>query len=129
MAGTPSRERADRRPGDAFVEEALRWLPRRLPGQYASADICARATRLLEPRAQMSPPGSRPRVLVADDNADMRDYVRRMFGAAYDVETVSNGVEALEAIRARRPDLLLSDVMMPVRDGFALLREIRADPD
>ena len=73
--------------------------------------------------------GQRERVLVADDNADMRDYVQRLLASRYDVETVGNGVEALEAIRRNRPDLLVSDVMMPARDGFGLLREIRADPE
>ena len=67
-------------------------------------------------------------MLVADDNADMRDYVRRLLTDRYDVEIVGNGVEALQAVRERRPDLLLSDVMMPALDGFRLLREIRADP-
>ena len=52
----------------------------------------------------------------------------RLLSPRYDVETVGNGVEALRAIRRARPELLLSDVMMPERDGFALLREIRADP-
>ena len=71
----------------------------------------------------------RERVLVADDNADMRDYVRRLLPPRYNVESVGNGVEAMGAIRRSRPDLLVSDVMMPARDGFALLREIRADPE
>lgn len=69
------------------------------------------------------------RVLVVDDNADMRDYVRRLLSPHFAVETAGNGVEALQAIRRQRPDLLLSDVMMPALDGFGLLREIRADPE
>ena len=44
------------------------------------------------------------------------------------VETVVNGEEALAAARRRRPDLILSDVMMPRLDGFGLLRDVRADP-
>ena len=58
----------------------------------------------------------------------MRDYLRRILAPRYDVEVVANGADALAAVRRRLPDLLLSDVMMPVRDGFSLLREIRADP-
>ena len=67
-------------------------------------------------------------ILVADDNSDMRDYVRRLLGKHWTVRAVSNGSDALDAIRKRKPDLILSDVMMPGLDGFALLRRIREDP-
>ena len=71
----------------------------------------------------------RARIVWADDNADMRDYVRRLLGVHYDVEAVVNGKAALDAVRARRPDLVLTDVMMPQLDGFGLLRALRADPE
>jgi PAS domain S-box-containing protein len=58
----------------------------------------------------------------------MRDYLRRLLAASFDVEAVANGDEALAAARRRRPDLVLTDVMMPVLDGFGLLRVLRADP-
>jgi PAS domain S-box-containing protein len=70
----------------------------------------------------------RPRVLWADDNADMRDYVRQLLGRRYDVEAVPDGEAAVAAARARPPDLVLADVMMPRLDGFGLLRALRADP-
>ena len=70
----------------------------------------------------------RPRVLVADDNADMRQYVARLLAEQYRVEAVPDGEAALAAARRRRPDLILTDVMMPRLDGFGLLRELRADP-
>jgi PAS domain S-box-containing protein len=66
-------------------------------------------------------------ILLADDNADMRDYVRRLLEQSYEVETVADGFAALGAARARRPDLVLTDVMMPGLDGFGLLRELHAD--
>ena len=47
------------------------------------------------------------RILVADDNADMRDYVRRLLGARWQVQTVTDGLAALDAIRNDKPDLLL----------------------
>jgi two-component sensor histidine kinase/ActR/RegA family two-component response regulator len=53
--------------------------------------------------------------------------VRRLLASRYQVETAINGAEALAGMRRAQPDLVLSDVMMPVRDGFSLLREIRAD--
>jgi signal transduction histidine kinase len=58
----------------------------------------------------------------------MREYVRRLLEGPYTVEAVENGTRALEAVRARRPDLVLSDVMMPGLDGFGLLRELKGDP-
>lgn len=68
------------------------------------------------------------RILLADDNADMRDYVSRLLSQHYEVETVSDGWTALEAARRSPPALVLSDVMMPRLDGFGLLRELRNHP-
>ena len=68
------------------------------------------------------------RLLLADDNADMRDYLKRLLSQQYTVETVADGVAALAAIRQQMPDLLLTDVMMPGLDGFGLLQSLRADP-
>ncbi|WP_143855667.1 hybrid sensor histidine kinase/response regulator, partial [Nostoc sp. 'Peltigera membranacea cyanobiont' 232] len=69
-----------------------------------------------------------PRILLADDNADMRDYVKRLLGQQYEVESVADGLAALDSARGRVPDLVLTDVMMPGLDGFGLLQELRADP-
>jgi PAS domain S-box-containing protein len=63
-----------------------------------------------------------------DDNADMRDYVKRLLNPRYDVEAVADGLAALAAVQERLPDLVLSDVMIPGLDGFELLRELRTDP-
>ena len=103
---------------EAFLEEALRWLPLALSGRQ-SQDAAPTT-----PAAR----DDRPRVVLADDNADMRDYVRRLLEDRYAVEVVVDGEEALTAIRTKRPDLVLTDVMMPRLDGLALLQIIRADP-
>ena len=66
------------------------------------------------------------RILLADDNADMREYVRRLLGEYYEIQAVGNGAQALIAARQHPPDLVLTDVMMPELDGFGLLRELRA---
>jgi PAS domain S-box-containing protein len=58
----------------------------------------------------------------------MREYVHRLLEDEYEVETVTNGTEALRAVRANKPDLVLSDVMMPELDGFGLLAALRQDP-
>jgi len=105
----------------AYVDEALRWLP---PGQ--------REPERTPPFAADSVPAphiqqTTGRILLADDNADMRSYVRRLLGQHYQVEAVGNGADALAAILRNPPDLILADVMMPRLDGFGLVRELRAN--
>ncbi|MBW4524340.1 MAG: PAS domain S-box protein [Phormidium tanganyikae FI6-MK23] len=68
------------------------------------------------------------RVLLVDDNADMRDYLTRILSDHVQVESVADGTAALSAARSQVPDLILSDVMMPGLDGFQLLQALRADP-
>ncbi len=68
------------------------------------------------------------RVLIADDNADMRKYLQSLLDKYFQVEAVSNGQEALTAIYRNPPDLVLSDIMMPVMDGVQLLKKMKADP-
>ena len=94
---------------ESFVQEAMRWLP----GEAA---------------ALPDPEGRRERIVWADDNADMREYVRRLLSGRYEVEAVADGEAALAAVHARRPDLVLTDVMMPKLDGLGLIRALRADP-
>jgi signal transduction histidine kinase/DNA-binding response OmpR family regulator/PAS domain-containing protein len=113
----------------AFVEEALRWLPDAAGNPIHESDVLG-ASGALASLGTMDAPREikRHRILVADDNADMRDYVARLLHANYAVQTVSDGEAALRAVQAERPDLLLTDVMMPRLDGFALLSAIRTDP-
>ena len=109
---------------EAFVEEALRWLPGSGKLDSAVGERTDVPTGLWH-----DPADNEVHILVADDNSDMRDYVRRLLGKRWSVETVGNGIEALEALRNRKPDLILSDVMMPDLDGFSLLRRVRAEPN
>jgi len=75
-------------------------------------------------------PATRKRVLVADDNPAGRELVREgLTGLASSIIEASDGREALEKIRETRPDLVLLDIQMPEMDGYAVLREIRKDPD
>ena len=109
----------------AYVEEALRWLPE--PTSAATSPNVAS----VEASADMTAPSKagRSKVLLADDNADMRDYIRQLLGAHHEVEAVTDGVAALEAVQARRPDLIITDVMMPRLDGLGLVRAIRSNPE
>jgi signal transduction histidine kinase/DNA-binding response OmpR family regulator len=103
-------------PGAAYIEETLHWLPD-VEGPPEGGSRAA-----AEGSSQ-----TRPRILWADDNADMRRYVADLLGRSYDVLAVPDGEAALEAARAAPPDLVLSDVMMPRLDGFGLLKALRAD--
>ncbi len=111
---------------EAFVEEALHWLDPEI-GAAPSGGRAPIGPALDAPEPAGSAPAARPLVILADDNADMRDYVRRLLADRYEVVGVSDGGAALEAARRRRPDLILSDVMMPRLDGFGLLRAVRND--
>ena len=104
-----------------FVAEALRWLP-------DVDDQDEQPVPAIDP-AEVDLPATAPgRVVVADDNADMRDYLRRLLSPRYRVEVVPDGQAALESVLADPPDLVVSDVMMPRLDGMALLARLRSDP-
>jgi len=102
----------------AFVQEANRWLPERTEaGEEATFEGGDEELK------------SAARILVVEDNADMRQYVTGLLRKLYRITAVADGVAALEAVRAERPDLVLSDIMMSRMDGFELLRELRAHPE
>jgi signal transduction histidine kinase len=108
----------------SYVEEVLRWLP-----QEGETVKEWKSEELREQGNTPHPPSSTtPHILLADDNADMRDYVKRLLADRYTVEAVNNGLAALTAIQHHTPDLVLSDVMMPDMDGFEFLQTLRADP-
>jgi signal transduction histidine kinase/CheY-like chemotaxis protein len=105
-----------------FVEEALRWLPD--PEAQAKLPDLSPVGSVTHPVRQ----DPNAVVLLADDNADMRAYLTRLLADDYEVIAVADGQEALRNAQERRPDIIISDVMMPQLDGFALLRALRADP-
>jgi signal transduction histidine kinase len=100
---------------EAFVQEALRWPP--------ASEAAAAPAATSAPRDPV-----RGRVLVVDDNADMRDYLARLLRAHWEVAAVGDGQAALAIVRADPPDLVLTDAMMPRLDGFGLLAALRRDP-
>lgn len=99
----------------SYVEEALGWLPKE-EGEQETL-LCAPL-----------PPRPSVRILLVDDNADMRGYLHRILNQFYEVEVVADSETALASIHTCTPDLVLSDVMMPGMDGFELLRQLRASP-
>lgn len=110
---------------ETFIEEALRWLPEANQA-VVSSPYTTEGHRAETGQAEKE---GRARILLADDNADMREYAQRLLLPYYDVIAVPDGEEALRMVREARPDLVLSDVMMPRRDGFGLLRELRNNPE
>jgi PAS domain S-box-containing protein len=114
---------------DPYVQEAMRWLPPLGDEGPGDADGAGSAASVAAPGKQRVAAGpDAPRVLLADDNADMREYLRRLLEPGYQVVTVTDGQAALEAVTARPPDLVISDVMMPRLDGLGLVSALRADP-
>ena len=97
-----------------YVEEALRWL--------SNPDDLV----------QLPEPGSReerPEILVADDNADMREYMEHLLSSRYRVHTVRDGRAVLRALKTISPEVIISDIMMPQMDGIELLKALRSNPD
>jgi len=121
--GADANEGDAQRMGAAFVEEALRWLPDD-EADCQAADPGARpatGSALLQPAAA-------PRILIADDNNDMRAYLKSLLDPHAEVSVCADGQAAFESLLRNPPDLLLSDVMMPKLDGFGLIAQIRATP-
>jgi PAS domain S-box-containing protein len=130
-----------------YVEEALRWQPIEVEsrkskvvsqktfgirhsaeGKNKDSPLSSKSTLSPKSSEGRSPIPTSAYILIADDNADMRDYLKRLLGKNYQVETVADGIAALESVRSHLPDLLLTDVMMPRLDGFELLQQLRDDP-
>ena len=106
---------------NSFIQEALRWLPaeEKDPAHFINDvdgnDVNTSGKNKIKPK-----------VLLADDNADMREYMQRLLSGQYHVITASDGEEAFQKLIQHKPELLLSDIMMPKLDGFGLLKKIRS---
>jgi PAS domain S-box-containing protein len=115
----------------AFVEEALRWLPDPAgAGQTGPLHVDDEPIPAPDQEtgraAGAAAEADRPLVLIADDNVDMRQYLARLLAGRYRTAVAPDGEAALAAVRAERPDLILTDVMMPRLDGFGLLQRLRS---
>jgi signal transduction histidine kinase len=102
---------------ESFSLEAMSWLPdAHITPERLVGEICTDPTR------------NCARILLVDDNADMREYLARLLRRYWQVDTASDGLEALARARLVLPNLVLTDVMMPNLDGFGLLHALRGDP-
>ena len=104
---------------DAYISEALKW------------ESALTAATEVKPRSHSTEADNivQKKVLLADDNADMRSYVQRLLQPNYEVIAVANGKLALQVAKTQHPDLIISDVMMPEMDGFELLRHLKSDTE
>ena len=112
-----------------YLLEARHWATevrttaKSAPWNDSQADVTAKSSPIAPPQTGVL----KARVLVVDDNADMREYLVRLLESRWTVDVVGDGEAALESAIRHSPDLILSDVMMPRLDGFGLLRKLRAD--
>ena len=107
----------------AFIQEAMSWLPEREHSASGTALVGGEHPPVAE---QLDSPGGR--VLLVDDNRDMREYVQKLLSGRFDVISAENGRAALEKALHDPPDIVVSDVMMPVMDGYELLAALRNAP-
>ncbi len=100
-----------------YVEEALAWLPDAAKGRQPAAESSVLSEEAL-PVAGVHRRTQPESVLLADDNADMRQYLKNLLGRHWKVLAVADGSTALDMARQRTPELVLADVMMPGMDGI-----------
>lgn len=114
--------------GAAVVEEAKLWLT---PSEedFAEQSSTAGSTDSSVPSNSVPASTRGSKILLADDNADMRRYVKTLLSKWWVVTEVSDGQQAIDAISREVPDIIVSDVMMPVLDGFGLLKVVRSLPE
>lgn len=112
---------------NTFVQEMMGWMPQENEQLNIDSGSSEKISHELFRKQSLLKENQKPRILVAEDNRDMLDYIHRLLDPYCDVETVLNGKAALNAASANPPDLILSDVMMPEMDGFQLLSTLRSD--
>jgi PAS domain S-box-containing protein len=110
---------------ESYVEEVRRWSANESALDVDMAMLGKRPWLASAPEPKAAK--KRELIVLADDNADMRQYLTRLLRERYEVHAVADGRQALEATQRLRPVLVLADVMMPHLDGFGLLRAIRGD--
>lgn len=73
----------------------------------------------------MSHPQARPQLLLIEDNTDVSNYIENLLKNDYQIATAQNGQEGIDLALATIPDIIISDVMMPIKDGYAVCQELK----
>ena len=97
------------------------------PAEPAFYFAAARAVEAA-PEPAEEPLAGRGRLLIVEDNDDLRQYLAHLFTTDFDVTLAADGLEGWEAALAQLPDLILSDIMMPRSDGLEFCQRIRQHP-
>ncbi len=72
---------------------------------------------------------TQPKVLVVDDDPDILDAITTILSTQpYQIDVARDGIECVDKVRAEIPDLIVLDLLMPKKDGFAVVRELRGNP-
>lgn len=101
-------------PAEAYINEAVKWSHNDTVFENGTDKINKTI--------------GKPRILLADDNAEMRNYLLRLVSNEFDVTAVANGRQVIESLQESLPDLVLTDLMMPEVDGFELLATLKNNP-
>ena len=123
----PAAPRLDDTPVEELLDQGAGWIPA-LAGEILPAGQGAGQSTGIELGKELEGDDVTT-VMVVDDNAYVRAYLRRHLSSSYRVLQAADGKEALECAREALPDLIVSDVMMPLMDGLSLCRAIKADPE
>lgn len=114
-----------------YVEEVERWLPGETSVTSVSKMAWMEQNEMYagtEPLNVKTSFQDEACILLVDDNADMREYLRRLLSSRYQVKIAVDGESALVMAQTSLPDLILSDVMMPGLDGIQFVQALRNDP-
>lgn len=121
---------ARRRSEDQSEPTADSLVAPSLPGEEVLADLDVDEVESDDPGGADVPfaAGRKPRILLAEDNSEVRDFIRSLLEPRFEVELAEDGAAAWAAVREHAPDLIVSDVMMPGMSGTELCQGVKNDP-
>ncbi|MDP2861869.1 MAG: adenylate/guanylate cyclase domain-containing protein [Desulfobacterales bacterium] len=123
------KEHFEGKQGVVFVDKVLdesisdSWLIR----MRSLKDIPAESNDAAEPQASISKLEGLPNILVVEDNLEMRNYLKMLLKNNYNINIAVNGQEGLNLANQLQPDLIITDVMMPIMNGYEMTRLIKTD--
>lgn len=97
------------------------------PSQTAEQQQTEPLKQETKPSNIHTPESNQQTILIVDDNADLRQLLSEQLGTKYQCLTAENGAQGVELAQSQLPDLVLSDIMMPVKDGYQLTEELKSD--
>lgn len=116
-------------PGEAAEAPAVAETPEEKATIRAGRQDMLNNSMTVAPAEQPSAPkgATRYNIMVVDDDAELREYIRGNLGASYKVKTYASGAEIMKTIAEKQPDLIISDIRMDGMDGFELLKSVKSN--